>query len=265
MRPAVDRLMFITLTVRGFPRDSLSSQIEKLKAGWAALRRLDGWRNHVRGGAVMLEVKFSKGMGGHWHPHYHIICEGEWVDKKWLSAAWFAITGDSHQVDVQRITDPAEALSYVTKYASKPMDASYLMRSSLLDEAMTTLKGVRLCALFGEWYGTPLKEESDDDETCVLTTWCYEGTVDDCRRRAANGDDRAAQLVQRVDAVLRIRSLRGKRRRGNATGDGSSPPDNSLGVNRGSDSEVSAIFGVASLDVGQADPSQLFVANHADA
>jgi len=224
MKPAVDRLMFMTLTVRGLPGQSLREQLEKLKAGWKALRRLDGWRHHVAGGAVMLEIKWSCKSGGHWHPHYHIICEGQWVDVKWLKSAWYAITGDSDQVDVQRIAEPERALSYVTKYASKPMDASFLRRSGLLDEAMRTLKGERLCALFGNWYGTPLKETDDGDETEILSTWVYEGTTRDLDCRAVKGEAAAAALLRAVNAILHIRSLRGRRSHGPPTDSDSHRP-----------------------------------------
>jgi len=205
MKPAADRLMFITLTVRGLPTDTLAEQIEKLKAAWRGLRKLPGWSNTVSGGAVMLEVKWSKTAGGHWHPHYHIIAEGRWVDRAWLKAAWYALTGDSDQVDVQRIDEPGKALSYVTKYASKPMDTSFTRRRWLLDEAMRTLKGVRLCSLFGTWYGTPLKEESEDDETDVLTTWVYCGSTRDLECRAERGDGEARNILRGVERQLALR------------------------------------------------------------
>ena len=50
MKPAADRLMFITLTVLGRPSDSLTSMIDRLRHAWKELRRLEGWRNHIRGG-----------------------------------------------------------------------------------------------------------------------------------------------------------------------------------------------------------------------
>lgn len=214
MKPAADKLLFVTLTVRGKPEQSLQSRVDALRDAWKALRRLDGWRDSVRGGALCLEVKWSATSGGHWHPHYHLIVEGDWIDKAWLSAAWRAVTGDSDQVDVQRIKDPRQALGYVTKYASKPLDGSFLRRRDLLDEAMRTLKGVRLCSLFGSWYGTPLREEFEHEETEVLTTWVYEGTTRDLGCRAERGDREARLLLARVAAVLSLRHTLAQRCRG---------------------------------------------------
>lgn len=217
MKPAADRLMFITLTVRGRPADSLTSMIDRLREGWKEIRRMKGWKAQVRGGAVMLEVKWSPSSGGHWHPHYHIVAEGTFIDEAWLREAWKLITRDSDQVNVQRIREPAKALAYVSKYASKPVDNSFVSRPALIDEAMTALKGVRLAACFGTWHGTPLArriEEEVEDETEVLTSWVYEGTVSDLRARTAAADEEARQLLEQVERILRVRSLRHRRRDG---------------------------------------------------
>ncbi len=199
-------MFFMTLTVRGKPHDSLRSLIDRLNEAWKALRRIKQFTHDVRGGAVMMEIKWSKTSGGHWHPHYHIVYEGNWCDPKWLSAAWKAVTGDSDQVDVQRIKESGKVLSYVTKYASKPMDSSFTMRHDLLKEAMTTLSGRRLCACFGTWYGTPLREEVDDEaEEEILPPWVYCGTEDDLRRgRSVCGAD----PIELLRAVERVRALR---------------------------------------------------------
>jgi hypothetical protein len=215
MKEAKDKLMFITLTVRGKPADSLSSMLDRLRNGWKELRRLKGWSSSVRGGVVMLEVKHSKTSGGHWHPHYHIIAEGSWIDPKWLADAWRVITRDSDQVDVQRIKEEKAALSYVSKYASKPVDPSFVMRPNLLDEAMKTLRGVRLAACFGTWHGTPLSRKVEaDDGTEVITAWVYEGTRDDLAFRAERGDAQAKQLLQHVERYLALRHALTERCRG---------------------------------------------------
>ena len=224
MKPAQDRLMFITLTVRGHPEQSLRELIGHLRAGWIALRKLEGWKQKVKGGGVMLEVKWSHTSGGHWHPHYHIICEGEWVDEQWLRKAWEVITGDSRECKVLKVQEPAKALSYVAKYASKPIDASFVRRPHLLDEAMKSLRGQRLCACFGSWHGTPLQPKKEPyDETECITAWCYEGTTDDLRSRASDGDERAARILAAVEHYFTARNILAHRRR-------SRPPDGSAVV-----------------------------------
>lgn len=208
MKQATDKLMFITLTVRGRPSDSLSTMLNRLRDAWKELRRLKGWTNTITGGVVMLEVKWSSTSGGHWHPHYHLIAEGKWLDEQWLKQAWSLITRDSDQVKVKAVRDPASALSYVSKYASKPMDNSFVQRGSLLDEAMRTLKGIRLAACFGSWHGTPLSKGVDDaeaDDTEILTHWAYVGTTIDLEAKASRGDADAADLLRAVARVLKLR------------------------------------------------------------
>lgn len=203
---AKEPAMFITFTVRGLPHHTLAGQLEKLKNAWKDLRRLPLWKDSIRGGAIMLEVKWSTSGGGHWHPHYHLICHGKWIDQDRLRAAWFALTGDSDQVNVQRVAEVEKSLGYVTKYASKCVDSSFVMKPGKLREAMQALKGTRLCACFGSWFGTPLREEFEDEgPTEVLTPWLYCGTISDLEFHAAAGDAHAKDVLQRVE---RLRALR---------------------------------------------------------
>lgn len=218
-----DRSMFITLTVRGWNAQTLASQLERLKAAWKELRRLHGWNSRVKGGAIMTEVKWSTTSGGHWHAHYHLIAEGEFVDEHWLKQAWKVITGDSDQVRVLPITDPGRALSYVAKYASKPTDGSFTSKPALLAEAMRALKGTRLCACFGNWHGTPLIEKEVEDGTEALTQWRYEGTTRDLADRAQRGDAQAAVILEVVERVRRLRSTFSQRRR-SVDENGPAPP-----------------------------------------
>lgn len=217
MKAATNKLMFITLTVRGRPADSLRTMIDRLRDAWKELRRLKGWRNTIKGGVVMLEVKWSRTSGGHWHPHYHLICEGTWLEEKWLRDAWALITRDSDQCRVQLVKEHAAALSYVSKYASKPLDPSFVMRPPLIDEAMRTLKGIRLAACFGTWHGTPLSkgvEDAEKDDTEVLTHWAYCGTTRDVAAKAARGDADAKNILAAVERLLTLRHSLAERCRG---------------------------------------------------
>lgn len=199
--------LFITLTIRGLPGDRLANLIDRLNTAWKELRRLKHWRDTIDGGAIMLEIKWSRTSGGHWHPHYHLLCHGRYLDKQWLADAWKVVTRGSDQVDIQRVTDLPKALGYVVKYASKPMDASFTMRPHLLREAMTALKGRRLCACFGSWYGTPLNDSLEDpsDETQILTTWRYLGTCRDLEFRAQRGDREATNVLFQVERARKLR------------------------------------------------------------
>lgn len=222
-RPA----FFITLTLRGQPGDQLAEMLERLKKGWKTLKKSEFWREHVDGGALMLEVKWAAGGGGHWHPHHHILAHGTPPNQDRMRALWYSITGDSFMCDVRAVNDVDHAVHYVTKYASKPLDMSFMRRPTELAEAMLALKGVRMCACFGTWFGTPLNEEPPGEEaTEVLTSWVYRGTTGSLRHRAAAGDQAAAALAAAVERLQRIRSLRDHRPRSTpAVRDATGPPD----------------------------------------
>lgn len=208
--------LFITLTVRGKPGDTLASMIDRLTDAWKQLRRLDHWKERVRGGAIMLEIKYSKSSGGHWHPHYHLIAHGKYIEKQWLRDAWRLITRDSDQVDIKRVKEIREALGYVTKYASKPMDGSFTTKPHLLREAMKTLKGRRLCACFGTWYGTPLHDDDEvtDEEIPTFTPWAFAGSRRTLESKAAEGDAHAKDLLSRVERLRALRHAFANRCRG---------------------------------------------------
>lgn len=204
---AKEQPLFITLTVQGKPGDSLASMLDRLADGWKQLRRLDHWKERIRGGAIMLEVKYSRDSGGHWHPHYHILAHGKFIEKEWLKEAWHLITRDSFIVDIKRVHELEGALGYVTKYASKPMDSSFTQTPNLLREAIRTLRGRRLCACFGDWYGTPLNERVDDeeDDTEVLTSWRFLGSKSDLEFKASRGDAMAGDVLRTVERLARLR------------------------------------------------------------
>jgi len=180
---------FLTLTLRGKKGSPLAPLVKRLYATFRELRATSFWNQHVDGGAAFLEIKHTK----FWHPHLHVIIEGSFIEQSRLSSLWESLTGDSFRVDIRAIDSSGNRLEYAAKYASKPLDASFVKRPRLLDEAVCALKGVRMITTFGTWYG----RLSDDDEIegvgAMLggsPVWRRIGTLPDVFRRALNGDVR---------------------------------------------------------------------------
>lgn len=153
------RMTFITLTLAG-KNESLAEKIDRLYKSFRALRNHPLWSERIRGGAAFLEVKHSA-KAERWHPHLHIMADAGYIDQGELSTVWRTITRDSFIVDIRRVKDEGQAASYVTKYASKPLNTSFSNDPILLDEAVEALKGRRLCFAFGDWYGNALDIDSD--------------------------------------------------------------------------------------------------------
>lgn len=167
LKAANDRVKpyMVTFTVKDGP--DLLERFTRLQKGLQEFHK----RRHRKGrysesqkasGAVWsYEVKRGKN-SKLWHPHAHAVwlCE-EPPSQAAISAEWEQITKDSFIVDVRPITpeDPIKGFLEVFKYAVKFSDQ---------DDADTwhcyeTLRGRRLIASFGDFYGIPEPDELTDD------------------------------------------------------------------------------------------------------
>jgi hypothetical protein len=180
---------FVTLTLRA-SRTPLADQLKRLYASFNALRRRVWWRSLVTGGAAFVEVKLGRG-SGLWHPHLHVLVEGDYLDQRQLSREWHAVTGDSSIVDVRAIPDAQMRASYVCKYVTKPAPADVYLTPAALDEMVIALKGRKLVFCFGTWQGC-MKEDDDDGGG----EWAAVGSVHNICSRAHDGDPRGAPLVR---------------------------------------------------------------------
>jgi len=168
------RLVFGTVTVKNGP--DLMERFNHLSRCWRKL--VERRRNHKKGlikqtvladflGVVATYEFTNKGNG--WHPHLHFIAL---VDDRFdcgsaaydLSAEWFDLTGDSHQVDIRNIEgetveDRLKAFVEVFKYPLKLNDMSVEHQV----EAGIKLKGKRLISAFGAFFGVVVPEELNDE------------------------------------------------------------------------------------------------------
>lgn len=154
-------MSFITLTLKG-EHDDLSTTIDRLFSGFKTLRKSKLWTAAVRGGVAFLETKWSP-TKTRWHTHLHIIADCDFIPQPDLSAEWLKATGDSYIVDIRRVSNESHALFYVTKYASKPLNSSFVGIPDRLDDAVRALKGRRLATCFGSWYGHALSKVETDE------------------------------------------------------------------------------------------------------
>lgn len=182
---------FITLTLCG-KGEGLGELVKRLYTSFRALRIHPRWQDKVRGGAAFLEIKYSD-KARRWHPHLHLIADADYIDQGELSDIWRGITRDSFIVDVRRVRDDNTVLRYVTKYASKPLNTSFSNDPSLLQEAITSLHGKRLCFCFGTWYRTPLHEVDASDD--APGSWSPICTLSELIDRCDRGEPDARALL----------------------------------------------------------------------
>lgn len=167
----------ITLTV---PHTSgpLSGQIKAIRAAFGRLRRSKSWKKHVDGGVYGFEVKLS-GADACWHPHLHVIADGEFYDKTRLredwrdalnhpSSPWNLEPDDPLATSIDFIRNRREAAKYVAKYIAKPQSLASWPPPALREFA-SAMAGQRLISTFGSLHGVTL-DAADPNRDPAETT-----------------------------------------------------------------------------------------------
>jgi len=181
-------LRFLTLTIKS-DNEPLAVLLDKLHDSFQKLRRTKLWKKCVNGGVAFLEINWSVDKQ-RWHPHFHILIEGSYLPYTQLRNLWHAITGDSFVIEIRLVRDSTHAANYVTKYASKPFNKTFIAIPHCLDEAILALKGRKLCVTFGSWRGITLLHKPSDGAWQVLDT------LQRFIERAAAGDSTCRAVLQ---------------------------------------------------------------------
>lgn len=137
---------FLTLTLRN-NTNNLKDQIEFLMMSFRTLRQRAYWKKHVTGGIWFLQIKRGKNSGC-WHPHLHILLDGESMMQSRLSQLWEQVTFGSPVIDIRKVNDVERVAKYVARYCARP---AMLKDMPLLDriEVIESLFRKRLCGTFG--------------------------------------------------------------------------------------------------------------------
>lgn len=154
------RYRFFTFTLKHSAKP-LTDQIKRLYKCFAKLRKTDLWVNTQNGGAMMFET--HQNLAKEWHPHLHVIADGNFVNAEKLSKEWKRITGDSHRVDVKAVKSAKDAVYYVSKYVTKGVPDQVWNSDDAAQEWIAASRGLRTCATFGSWRGYRLLAHDDLD------------------------------------------------------------------------------------------------------
>lgn len=165
-----ERIRFVTLTIKTGDA-SLTHYLDKLRASFRRLRQTKLWKNCVRDGVSMQEIKWNTDTH-RWHPHLHLLVTGRYIPVQALRNAWKKATGDSFVVDVQCLRNSMDGARYVSKYATKAIDNATLRNPTRLREAIHALHGKRTFLLFGAWRKVSMKPPS------MSGNWEYVVTLD---------------------------------------------------------------------------------------
>lgn len=130
----------LTLTLRN--ESDLPIMLSHLVRAFRKLRQRAFWKQHVLGGAFVLEVT---GRPGNWHAHLHMIIESRYIPYHKLLQLWLKVSG-SRGVWIANIPK-GKIVGYLTKYLSKSS-----VPLEITDEVARNLNGLRLFQPFGTWY-----------------------------------------------------------------------------------------------------------------
>jgi len=179
---------FLTLTLRHNESD-LKTQVAFLQESFARIRNRAYWKKNVTGGIWFLQVKRGKN-SGLWHPHLHILIDGNYMEQARLSALWELVTFGSPVIDIRRINNAASAASYVARYTARPAALAEMCIDDRV-EVIEALFRKRLSGTFGNGKAvtlTPPKVEADGD-------WQYIGNFDDIVKKAKTDPNAKAILI----------------------------------------------------------------------
>lgn len=183
---------FITLTLRS--RDEpLTDQLDRIYRCFRRLRSTDTWRQTQYGGIAFLELTVSNDL---WHPHFHIISHGTWLDVKELRRTWLKVTGDSHDADIRAIGTVEGAAYEVAKYAGKSFNATVYRSRDHLSEAVIALQKRRTFTTFGTWRNIDLNPPHHPDEDSVV--WQPVDTLANILALARAGDESSRAIVAQL-------------------------------------------------------------------
>jgi hypothetical protein len=152
---------FITLTTKS-RRQPLYHSLRHLLTAFARLRRTALWKTWVKAGIYALEVTYNPATRM-WHPHLHIIADGEFIPQPQLKKLWQKLTGDSYIVHVKAIPDRGRAARYISAYVAKPLEVKSWDASAIREYA-STLHGARMIQTFGAIKPPPPVLDEDPPE-----------------------------------------------------------------------------------------------------
>lgn len=125
----------------------LSDQIDHIFDAFRRLRVSKRWKKYILGGIWFVQVTFNE-KEQQWHPHLHVLAEGDYYPRLLLSRDWRAASRTSRNVFIRQIQDTRKATRDAGRYVARPgwFHKLEVFRSVELLDAFAHR---RTCATFG--------------------------------------------------------------------------------------------------------------------
>jgi hypothetical protein len=196
---------FITLTVRDDDRP-LAVRLDELHQAFRRLRSSKAWKARVVGGVFVLEITRNV-EAGTWHPHLHVLVDGEYFDWKVLRSAWEQASRGATVIDIRAVHDRAKAALYLTSYLSKSLDTRRWTPPVLLDYAKA-VRSRRFVGTFGKSHNVRLDQDESDDRAPRTPHACVSAsTLLDYIDQEEEAGVRAARILTKLGGAWRLMFL----------------------------------------------------------
>ena len=155
-----DALRHLTLTLEA-TTEPLRVQVDHLLASFRRLRQHQQWGRHVSGGVACVQVT-KNAVSGLWHPHLHVVVDGEYFAHPIIKEAWARASKGATIVHITRSTSVRSTARYIARYVASPDDLGSWSGTELAEYALA-LHGRRLVLAFGNLHGSKLPPKEKED------------------------------------------------------------------------------------------------------
>jgi len=139
----------------------LVERLLALRVAFTKLRRSALWRTAVRSGVYVTEITRNLSAGT-WHPHLHIVYDGEYIPQRRLSTEWQRATGTAYVVWIAAVKNIPRIANELAKYVAKAPRQKDLPPADLCEYALAT-HGLRMVQPFGK--RLPLAADDADNNS----------------------------------------------------------------------------------------------------
>lgn len=152
-------LRFLTLTIKS-SNQPLNEQIDHVLRSFRRLRQTLTWKRTQSGGVATLQITYNQ-TTRRWHPHLHVLSEGNYVNHADLRSAWLRSTGDSSIVHIESVHDRSKQTKYVCRYVASNSDLTG-WPDEALDEYVEALRSRRSLMVFGSLHQRRVESRGGD-------------------------------------------------------------------------------------------------------
>lgn len=159
----------------------LADQLRGMQDAMKRLRQQLAWKRRVIGGVYTIEVTFNE-TTGRWHPHLHVIVDGDFFPHHELMDAWRQALsscelweglepGDRVIVHISAVHNRKQLARYIAKYIAKPAELCKWSLACIREYSLAVV-GKRMMHTFGTLHGVKLgvddPNEVDPDSEMLI-------------------------------------------------------------------------------------------------